>query len=147
MTEVDMRELAAGGHPPEDGPGAGLPPAPAALPADRLYRAADLSALSFETTAEVEPIEGLVGQQRALDAISFGTRIEKPGFNLFVIGPSGARMQQAVETVLQEAARKKTRPSDWVYVNNFAETHNPIAIALPAGARRPVPGCDARADR
>ena len=132
-----MREPAAGGHPKNERFGAGLPPTPAALPADRLYRPADLSALSFETTAEIEPIEGLVGQQRALDAISFATRIKKPGFNLFVIGPSGARMQQAVEAVLQEAGRKKARPADWVYVNNFAEPHKPIAIALPAGRALP----------
>ena len=89
--------------------------------------------MSFETTAEIEPIDGLVGQERAHAAIRFGARIEKPGFNLFVIGPAGARMQQAVETVLQQAAQTKPRPADWVYVNNFSEPHRPIGISLPAG--------------
>jgi hypothetical protein len=73
----------------------------AALPADRLYRSADLSGLSFASTAELVPIDGLVGQQRALGAINLGTRIDKPGFNLFVIGPNGARMQEAVRAVLE----------------------------------------------
>lgn len=141
MADLEMRRLADDGLPQDQEGGAGAPVVPAALPADRLYRSADLSDITFETTAEIEPIEGLVGQQRALDAISFGTRIDKPGFNLFVIGPSGARMQQAVEAVLRDVARAKTRPADWVYVNNFAEPHRPVAIALPAG--RAIPFRDA----
>jgi hypothetical protein len=105
----------------------------AALAADRLYRPADLSSLPFHTTAELEPIDGLVGQQRAAEAIGFGTRMRKPGFNLFVIGPSEGRMQQTVESVLRAAAREKPIPPDWVYVNNFREPHKPVAIELPAG--------------
>jgi lon-related putative ATP-dependent protease len=103
------------------------------LAADRLYRPADLSALDFRTTADLAPIDGLVGQQRALDALGFGTRIRKPGFNLFVIGSSGARMQQAVEAVLRSAPPSETGLVDWVYVNNFAEPHKPVAIQLPPG--------------
>jgi len=103
------------------------------LPAERLYRAADLSALAFESTADLEPAEGLVGQQRALDAIAFGSHIAKPGFNLFVIGPDGMRAQRAVEQVLKEAAADRPNPSDWVYVNNFDDPRKPVAIALPAG--------------
>ena len=109
------------------------PSAMTPLSADRLYRPADLSALAFQTTADLAPIDGLVGQQRALDALGFGTRIRKPGFNLFVIGSSGARMQQAVEAVLRSAPPSEAGPVDWVYVNNFAEPHKPVAIQLPAG--------------
>ena len=103
------------------------------LAPERLYRSADLSALSFESTADIEPADGLVGQQRALDALAFGTRIGKPGFNLFVIGPNGMRAQRAVEQVLQEAAGERRSPSDWVYVNNFSDPRKPMAIELPAG--------------
>ena len=42
-------------------------------------------------------------------------------------------MQQAVEAVLKDAAQERPIPSDWVYVNNFADPHKPVAIALPAG--------------
>jgi len=107
--------------------------APQPLPAERLYRVADLSALTFMTTADVEAADGLTGQDRALDAIAFGTRINQPGFNLFVIGPNGMRAQRAVEPVLEEAAAARRRPSDWVYVNNFADPRRPVAIELPAG--------------
>jgi predicted ATP-dependent protease len=98
-----------------------------------MYRHADLSGLPFQTTAELEPVEGIVGQKRAVDAINFGTRIQKPGFNLFVIGSDGARMQRTVESVLKGAATEKSGLSDWVYVNNFADPRKPIAIKLPPG--------------
>jgi lon-related putative ATP-dependent protease len=107
-----------------------------ALAAEQLYRATDLSALKFTTTAELTPVDGLIGQTRALEAIRFGTQVDKTGFNLFVIGPNGARMQDAVKAMLAEEARGKPSPSDWVYVNNFADNERPIAIALPAGKAR-----------
>ena len=131
MTDAEMREPELGGRP--DAVSADLVGAPAPLPVERLYRLADLSAMPFETTADIEPIDGLVGQERAHTAIRFGARIDKQGFNLFVIGSSGARMQQAVKTLLQQEASTKPRPADWVYVNNFAEPHKPIGISLPAG--------------
>jgi hypothetical protein len=105
----------------------------AALPAAQLYRPADLSGLSFRTTDDLETIDGLVGQQRALSALEFGTRIRRPGFNLFVVGSSGARMQRAVESVLRGAPPPETAPVDWVYVNNFSDPRKPVAIKLPAG--------------
>ena len=103
---------------------------------EQLYRPTDLSTLTFSTTAELQPIDGLVGQARALEAIRFGTQIGKAGFNLFVIGPNGARMQDAVKAVLTDETRARPSPSDWVYVNNFTEADRPIAIELPAGQAR-----------
>ena len=107
-----------------------------ALPVGQLYRPADLSKLTFSTTAELEPVHGLAGQTRALEAIRFGTQADKAGFNLFVIGPQGARMQYAVKMILAAEARAKPGPSDWVYVNNFAVATKPIAIELPSGRAR-----------
>lgn len=106
------------------------------LTAEQLYRPADLSGLAFSTTAELQPIDGLIGQARAVEAIRFGTRVDSNGFNLFVIGPNGARMQDAVKTMLAAEAAGKPSPSDWVYVNNFVDPTKPIAIELPAGRAR-----------
>jgi len=111
-------------------------PAARPLEPDRLYRPTDLSSLDFSTTDELQPIDGLVGQARALDAIRFGTKVSKAGFNLFVIGPNGARMQDAVRALLVDEARGKPSPSDWVYVNNFIDPDKPVAIELPAGRAR-----------
>ncbi len=103
------------------------------LGAERLSRATDLAHLPFATTAELQPIDGLVPQGRAFEAVRFGTQIDKAGFNLFVIGPNGAHMQEAVKAVLEQQARARPSPSDWVYVNNFADPDRPIALELPAG--------------
>ncbi len=109
---------------------AGPVPVRPLIPA-QLYRSADLSALAFESTADIEPAPGLVGQQRALDAIDFGAHIGAAGFNLFVIAPNGMRTQPAVERVLSEINGSRRLPSDWVYVNNFKDPRRPLAIELP----------------
>lgn len=113
------------------------PTRPAApLPAERLYRAADLGALIFATTAELAPLPGLLEQPRAAQAIRFGTGIAQRGFNIFAIGSNSAAMQQSVRGLLDDAARTRPLPSDWVYVANFEAAHRPMAIALP-GRRAP----------
>ncbi len=104
---------------------------PAALGPDQLYRPTDVSNFSFATTADLQPIDGLVGQGRALESLKFGTRIQKPGFNLFVVGSNGNRMQEAVQSLLEATEWNRSAPSDWVYVNNFDEPRKPIGIQLP----------------
>ncbi len=105
----------------------------APLPPERLYRVCDLSRLTFATTEELEPIDGMIGQTRALEAVEFGSRIDKAGFNLFVIGGTGVGMREAVKAMLAEDAAKRPSPPDWVYVNNFVKPDRPIAIELPSG--------------
>jgi lon-related putative ATP-dependent protease len=104
------------------------------VPAELLRRAADFSRFAFETTDQLEPVGGLVGQDRACDAIRLGASVAKSGFNLFAIGPEEARMREAVRQLLDEAAPTRTAPGDWVYVNNFSDARRPSAIGLPAGS-------------
>jgi lon-related putative ATP-dependent protease len=103
------------------------------LPPDRLYRQADIAALRFQTTRELTPLREFADQPRAHDAIRFGTEMAVRGFNVFAVGANGARVQSAVRALLEEAANTRPRPSDWVYVNNFATAYRPVAIALPSG--------------
>jgi lon-related putative ATP-dependent protease len=42
-------------------------------------------------------------------------------------------MRDLVKRFLAKESPQKRPPSDWVYVNNFADPHKPIAIELPAG--------------
>jgi hypothetical protein len=59
----------------------------------QLRRRLDPARLPFETTAEVEPLVGTVGQPRAIEAIEFGLEVQTPDYNLFVrparLGPRG----------------------------------------------------------
>ncbi len=106
---------------------------PSALPVEALHKAADLSTLTFETTADLPPLEGETHQSRALEAVVFGTEIHRPGYNLFVIGPRETRMREVVARILTDTVHKETAPSDWIYVNNFTDPRKPTAIELPAG--------------
>jgi lon-related putative ATP-dependent protease len=103
------------------------------LDTTQMYRRADLSTLPFQTTNDLDPVQEIVGQQRAIDAITFGTRIRQPGFNLFVIGSDGSRMQRAVDGVLKHAVNERGELADWIYVNNFKDARKPVAIKLPPG--------------
>jgi lon-related putative ATP-dependent protease len=103
------------------------------LPPGKLYRPADDAALSFDTTAELAPLTELIEQPRAHAAIRFGTEIGLRGFNIFAIGTSGARIHASIRALLEDAARDRPKPLDWVYVNNFTTPHRPVAISLPPG--------------
>src|SRR5574340_1687226 len=71
------------------------------------------------TTADVPPLEGTIGQPRALDAIAFGLEIRSPGYNLFVAGPAGSGRERTVHDFLGRFAPTRPAPSDCVYVYNF----------------------------
>ena len=103
------------------------------ISADLLYRDCDVSQFEFTTTAELSDAMGLVGQDRALEAIRFGTRMDKSGYNIFALGPHGAGMRDGVIRHLQSIVGKRPVPGDWVYVNNFTDPNKPIALMTSAG--------------
>ena len=106
---------------------------PLAAPAGPAVPAADIAALRFETTRELTPLREFADQPRAHEAIRFGTEMSVRGFNIFAIGANGARIQSSVRALLEDAATQASQAADWVYVNNFATPHRPVAIALPSG--------------
>jgi len=103
------------------------------LKPESLYTRTDPGVLQFKTTDELQALEEVIGQTRAIDAIEFGTQIEKPGFNVFVLGPSGVGKQSTILQYLSAQAASRGTPSDWCYVNNFAHPHRPSMLQLPAG--------------
>lgn len=103
------------------------------LSVEALYRPTDLSKLKFRTTRELEPVDTLVGQDRALEAVRFAARMRARGYNLFVIGPKGSGKHAAVRGYLQERAGSFPSADDWVYVTDFKDPHRPIALRLAPG--------------
>ena len=103
---------------------------------DRLVRHCDPSAFPFTTTADLEPVSEMVGQDRAVEAVAFGVAIHQPGFNLFAMGPEGIGKLSLVRTVLEGRAAGEDVPADWCYVHNFADPRRPRAVRLEAGAGR-----------
>lgn len=109
------------------------------LPASALRKAAD-QALDFETTAELEPLEGVVGQERALEALEFGVGLHREGFNIFALGPPGVGKHSVVERAISARAAREPVPDDWCYVNSFHDRKGPRALRLPAGRGRDLKG-------
>ncbi len=108
-------------------------PAIKALDISFLYRYCDPSLLEFETTAEITDSTEIIGQSRAKEALEFGVDIKSPGFNLFVHGEPGSGRHSLVSHLLENRASTEPIPSDWCYVNNFAEPNRPRLLELPTG--------------
>jgi predicted ATP-dependent protease len=102
----------------------------------RLVRRSDISRLNFLTTAELPSLDESVGQERAMDAISFGTEINHAGYNLYVMGSSGMGRHHLLKQKLIEQASKDPPRSDWCYVANYMDPSKPRALRLPAGMGR-----------
>lgn len=104
--------------------------------ADDLYRRCDADELGFETTADVPPLDGTVGQDRALSALEFGLDIAADGYNLFVSGPPGTGRNSTLRAIVERMAAGRPRSLDWCYVYNFREHRQPSVLSLPAGRDR-----------
>lgn len=85
------------------------------------------------TTEAMQPTEEIIGQDRAQKALRFGLEIREKGFNIYVAGMPGTGRRTAVKKFLRELAKTKQTPDDWVYVNNFVNPYEPLAIRLPFG--------------
>ena len=87
----------------------------------------------FDTTADLEPIQEGIGQDRGIKALEFGLQVDVKGYNLYLEGPSGVGKTMYTKNYLQKIASKRKTPSDWCYIYNFENPNQPIAVELPAG--------------
>ena len=101
------------------------------VPLSELRPRVDPASFSFETTAEVPPHVGLIGQDRAIEAIKFGLAIESRGFNICVAGEPGTGRTTAIREYLELHSMGKPPSSEFLYVNNFQEPHEPRALSCP----------------
>lgn len=103
------------------------------LSPDALRRRELAADLVFETTEELEDLEGPVGQERASGALRLAVGLRGDGYNAYVMGPPGAGKHALVQRTLARAGLDAETPSDWCYLNDFAEPRRPRALELPAG--------------
>ena len=103
------------------------------LPEPALRRVCNPASLGFQSTEQTPAFEGLVGQERALEALDLGARIDKPGFNMFILGERGTARHGVVRSIVERLASNLAPPSDWIYVANWDQPDRPKAIPLPAG--------------
>ena len=105
------------------------------VPPEQLRRSCipALEAAGFSSTAELERLDAIIGQDRATRAIEFGIDIPSYGYHIFAMGPAGAGKMTTVQRFLEQRAGARPTPPDWCYVNNFANPDRPEAIELPPG--------------
>jgi lon-related putative ATP-dependent protease len=89
-----------------------------------------------QTTAELPDGDGLLGQARAVEALDFGARIERHGYNIFALCDPQAGAMESIRQHVRAIARNGRVPPDWIYVQNYRDPRKPRAISLPAGQGR-----------
>lgn len=120
---------------------ASLTPAPASpekfkVPVDQLSFTCDPSCFDFETTADLSSLTGIIGQERAVRAMNFGLKIRRRGYNIYMSGVPGSGKTSYAISAATAVASKLPVANDWVYVHNFRDPDQPIAISFkPGGAR------------
>jgi lon-related putative ATP-dependent protease len=103
------------------------------LPPQSLFRRCDPDQFLFQDTQDLEDLNIILGQPRAIEAIQFGIGIKQDGYNIFALGPSGTGKQSMLVQKFSEQAAVQPVPNDWCYVHNFDQPHQPNAIQLPPG--------------
>lgn len=89
--------------------------------------------LKYNNTSEIEPLEDILGQKRAIDAMEIGLKIDNQAYNIYLSGESGTGKTTYVKKILKEYASKKNSQKDWCYVYNFEKSREPIIIGLEKG--------------
>jgi Predicted ATP-dependent protease len=102
----------------------------------QLYKACHPEQFTFNSTDELDDIEAMVGQERALRAIQFGLNIKTFGYNIFAMAPDGTGKLTTVLELARHEATRQPVPSDWCYVHNFTHPAKPRALRLEPGQGR-----------
>ena len=58
------------------------------LPPSALCRRCDPGSFAFATTADLADVPGIIGQERAEEAVRFAIGIRRYGYNLYALGTS-----------------------------------------------------------
>jgi lon-related putative ATP-dependent protease len=106
------------------------------LKAEDLRALCDAALLPFASTAELAPLDGMIGQERAVGATAFGIGMKHHGYNLFVLGPAATGKSRTMRRVLAKTAEAEPAPPDHCYVHNFDDPYRPTVLELPAGRGR-----------
>ncbi len=103
------------------------------LPPEKLRWRCDPAQIPFETTAEIDPITGDFGQDRAVRALRMGVELTASGYNLFVCGLSGMSRGGMIVRMIEEMHPQCELAPDRCYVNNFKNADRPRLLTLPRG--------------
>jgi lon-related putative ATP-dependent protease len=106
-----------------------------ALDAQSLYRVSTLAGLAdnCQTTADLPPLDDIIGQERAQSAVEFAMSIHEKGYNIYAIGQNGLGKRTMMLRYLKRHQFEDSQLHDWCYVANFDDNRAPRVLRLPAG--------------
>lgn len=84
------------------------------------------------STKRIKPLNNFLGQDRAKASVEAGIALPYSGYNIFAVGTAGLGKKTMIKRLLQQHAKTMATPDDWVYVNNFKNARQPIALRFPA---------------
>ncbi len=93
----------------------------------------DPDTIPVRSTTELEPLEAVLGQDTAVEALRFGLAIDAPGQNIFVRGLTGTGRMTLIHKLLDGTDQTAAPLFDRCYVHNFKSPDRPRLISLPAG--------------
>ncbi|MEW4939302.1 ATP-binding protein, partial [Acinetobacter baumannii] len=85
------------------------------------------------STKRIKPLNNFLGQDRAKASVEAGISLPYSGYNIFAVGTAGLGKRTMIKRLLQQHAKTMPTPDDWVYVYNFKQARQPIALRFPAG--------------
>jgi lon-related putative ATP-dependent protease len=103
------------------------------LKASDLRSICDSKIFKFKNTSEIKPLDEVIGQQRAVQAIEFGLNMKDRSYNIFVTGMAGTGKSTIVRDLVTKHAKNQPTPHEWCLVNNFKDEFRPNAIAVSPG--------------
>jgi len=101
-------------------------------PEDLRWRC-DPKIFEFDSTQELLPIEGIIGQERALRSLKLGIDLHSPGYNIYIAGLSGTGKATTVKQMLETLSSDFPPLKDYAYVNNFKNEDLPLLLTFPVG--------------
>lgn len=93
----------------------------------------DPTQFDFKTTEEIPPLDGVIGQERAVRAMEFGLRVKSLGYNIYAAGPPGTGKKSLMKSFVERIASRQAVPPDIFFVHNFSEPDHPRVIKVPTG--------------
>jgi len=91
---------------------------------------------TFRTTKELDPLDTIVGQPRAIEALRVGALLRSPGYNIYVSGLSGTGRLTTIQHILEQLRQPAANLRDFCYVHNFQTPEEPRLLVLRAGMGR-----------
>jgi len=101
------------------------------LATKQLYKACVLKELPFASTDALEPLNEIVGQDRAREAVRFALAMPHNGYNVYALGRSGLGKRTMMLRYLEQKPEPAEQASDWCYVANYDDPRNPKVLRLP----------------